>query len=170
MIMARASSTEKRLARIYYVEHGRTAKDIADILGRKPGTVGNWVQNGNWREERNARMFSNDARIREIKEIISNCASERIALAESLKEAQAAGDAEAAKAARVQMVGLSDEVAKWNKTLQTLQSADRVTLAQRLAIQDELFTKLRQALPGIYKEHILPFEERMLQEVIQMYD
>jgi predicted transcriptional regulator len=173
-----AKDKERKLARIYYVEQGKTAKWIANRLNLTEKTVGDWVKKYGWKEEQRARENSVDKRIENIKsvidDIIEDRASARVRLNElktELKQAQDDKDLEAVQLNRDMMsdikkeiVGYDDAISKWNKTLENFDKENVVSLSSYLYVMDEIFKDLQNTNPELYMKS-LDFQEEHVNKI-----
>jgi predicted transcriptional regulator len=173
-----AKDKERKLARIYYVEQGKTAKWIANRLNLTEKTVGDWVAKYGWKEEQRARENSVDKRIENIKsvidDIIEDRASARIRLNElktELKQAQTDKDSDAITINRdiiadikKEIVGYDDAISKWNKTLENFDKENVVSLSSYLYVMDEVFKDLQNTHPELYMKS-LDFQEQHVNKI-----
>lgn len=163
-----AKNKEKKLARVYYVEQGKSAKEIAKILNVTEKTVGGWKDKGNWKTARDAFMFSGKERIKNIEDIISNCAEQRLSLQKKYRDAEQSKDLNLAQDLLKQMSGIADEAAKWNKTLDNLKTATKVSLENYVHVMEALFKDLHNEHPKIFLQ-LIDFQEKHLNKVINKY-
>lgn len=156
-----AKDKERKLAYIYYVEHGKTAKECASLVDVTEKTVGDWVDKFGWKSERDNRLFSAKERITNIKLIINNCAEERLRLNEDLDKAIRANDADEIKEVRQKMASLSDEASKWNKTLANLDKESKISLEVYITVMEDIFKQLQLTHPKLYMK-LLDFQEDLI--------
>lgn len=138
-----AKNRERQTARLYYVEHNLTAKEVAQKVGVTEKTVGKWVDQYHWRAERDARNSSPAKRLNNIKEIISKLSEEWLQLNRQVKEMEE-NRAEAKEIAEVRsrIKGIDDAVSKWNKTLENIEKENNVPLATYISVMEDIFQAL----------------------------
>lgn len=159
-----AKKDEQKLARHLYVVDGKTAKECAELVNVSEKTMGTWVDKFGWKNERDALIFSAENRITNIKEIISNLAEQHLKLMADLKEAEKNKDAEAVENIRSQMASISDEAAKWNKSLENLEKASKISLAVRLTVMQDIFHSLNKYDSKLFLQTI-EFQEKYIHEI-----
>ncbi|CDF80578.1 conserved hypothetical protein, putative phage protein [Formosa agariphila KMM 3901] len=173
-----AKDKERGIARIWYVDQGKTAKEIASKLKLTELTVGAWVKKYGWKEERNARENSVDKRVDNIKSVIDDItedrSSARIRLNElkaELKEALKAKDEDEIQLnkdmisdIKKEIVGYDDAISKWNKTLENFDKENKVSLSSYLYVMDEIFKDLQSYDRSIYMT-TLDFQEQHINKV-----
>lgn len=135
---------ERRTGHILYVEQGKTAKEVAELIGVAEKTVGEWVNKYGWREERLARQASPQKRAGNIKMIITNLSEDRLELDRKTRQAEADGRQEELLRLREEMSRIDDAVSKWNKTLENIEKENQVTLATYLGVMDRIFQSMRE--------------------------
>lgn len=150
-----AKDNERRVARIYYVEQGMTAKEISERLGVTENTVGNWVKDGGWKDLRDARVASPDMLITSLKELLQTLTQKRL-------------EAEQEDAEPNVKVKLSDEIAKVSKALEAAKKEGSIPLATYLRVMEEVFDDMRQRLPKIYVT-LLDFQHDHIERIAQKY-
>jgi predicted transcriptional regulator len=139
-----AKEKERRTAHILYVEQGKTAREIADLIGVAEKTIGEWVSKGAWKEERTARQASPVKRADNIKLIITNLSEDRLSLDRRIKAAEAEGKSGMLPDLREEVSRIDDAVSKWNKTLENIESENRISLSTYLNVMDQIFQAIRQ--------------------------
>ena len=159
-----AKENEKKIARILYVEQGKTGREISELLSVSEKTISAWVNDGAWKSAQNARITSPQKRIENIKEIIGSLAERRIALGRELDEFERNKDLEAASEKRKEISQIDDAVSKWNKTLKDLDAENKISLSAYLKIMDEIFEAIRHFDEKQYYG-LLKFQEFHLNEI-----
>lgn len=139
-----AKDKERRTAHILYVEQGKTAREVAELIGCAEKTIGEWVAKFGWKEERTARQASPAKRADNIKMIITNLSEDRLRLDREIRAIEASGgNPEALAELRDRVSRLDDSVSKWNKALENIEKENRVSLATYLHVMDEIFSAMR---------------------------
>lgn len=159
-----AKKNEKRTARLLYVEHNKDAKEIAQLIGVSEVTLSKWVNAENWRDLRNAKLSIPAARIDNIKQIINDLSEQRIADSIALKEAESNADTEECKHIRIRIAQTDDAVSKWNKTLETVNKENQVTLSTYIAVMEMIFNSLKAYDQKLFYAS-LEFQEVHLNEI-----
>ncbi|MDR1172281.1 MAG: hypothetical protein LBL24_07505 [Bacteroidales bacterium] len=137
---------------------GKSQKEIAAFLGVSTVTLNNWVRDGNWKEERSARINSTASRSDNIHSIIDHLSGQQLELLKKISEAEQAGDAGKEKELRVLSKGLGDEVSKWNRLLADLKTESRISLSQYLEVMDDIFRHMKAYSLEMYHQ-TLDFQE-----------
>lgn len=173
-----AKDKERGVARVWYIEQGKTAKEIAQKLNVTEKTVGDWVKKYGWKKERNARENSIDKRIDNIKSVIDDITEDRTSarvrlneLRQELLEQQKEKDLEAIEISKDmisdikrEIVGYDDAISKWNKTLENFDKENKVSLSNYLYVMDEIFKDLQSYNQKLYMK-TLDFQEQHINKV-----
>ena len=161
-----AKEKERRTARILYVEQGKTAREVSDLIGIPEKTISQWVAKGSWKEERSARQASPLRRADNIKQIITNLSEQRLDLDRKIKNADSTDNAERLNELREEVSRIDDAVSKWNKTLENIEKESRVSLTTYINVMDQIFTAMRQYNPKLFMDTI-EFQDQHLHKVCQ---
>jgi len=173
-----AKDKERGVGRVWYIEQGKTAKEIAQKLNVTEKTVGDWVKKYGWKKERNARENSIDKRVDNIKSVIDDItedrSSARVQLNElklELQEQQKNKDLDAIEISKdmisdikKEIVGYDDAISKWNKTLENFDKENKVSLSNYLYVMDEIFKDLQSYNQKLYMK-TLDFQEQHINKV-----
>ena len=152
---------EIKLARILYVDQGKTAKEVATVTSVHEKTVGAWVEKYNWKVLRDAKANSPDLMVINIKDLLRSLAEERM-------ELDAKTDLDESQKSK-RKAKLADEASKWTKALEAAQNESRVPLGTYLNVMDKIFDAIRDAHPKLYME-LLDFQERHINQVASQYE
>lgn len=165
-----AKRKEQKTARIYYVEKGKTAKEIAALLGVSEVTISRWVKDGGWKAQRTAHVSNPDAQAENIKQLINNLAEQRLDLMKQLTELQKTPktDPKTINQIRAAIAQTDDGVSKWNKTLENIEKEHKITLAAYIQVMTEIFDALNTQNPKLFME-TLDFQEQHLNHVSAQY-
>ncbi len=157
-----AKEKEKSVARLLYVEHQLSQKEIADKVGVQEKTISVWVNENGWKAERDARINGPLKQIENIKSVISSLTEQRLELEEQRKSAKKLKDKELEFDLNKQAVGIADEISKWNKALSNLDKSNKITLEVYLHVMDDIFSALQQEDRALHTL-TLDFQERHIQ-------
>ena len=158
-------SKERDTARILYVEQGKTAKDIAELLGVSEKTISAWVQKYAWKAARTANVTGRQNRIESIKMIIDGFAQQRLDINAQLNDlVKSGGDKDEIANLRQELARIDSGVANWNKTLEQVDKESRVSLSTYLYVMDRVFKSLQAFDTKIYINTV-PFQEHHINEI-----
>jgi hypothetical protein len=158
-----AKEKELKLAQMYYVVHGKTAKESARLAGVTEKTIGKWIEQYGWKTSRDTEINSKNNQIDNLKQILSLCAEERLELGKQLNDAVKSGDLDLSKALRVQMASIADEVSKWNKALENLNKSSKISLEVYINVAESIWRALQAHDQKLYKD-TLDFQEMHIQQ------
>lgn len=154
-----AKDKEKQLASYYYVEKQKTAKETAVLVGITEATMNKWVNESGWKSQREARATSHVEQSDNIRNLISEMASQRIALSKELNKAMDGGDEGDVQNIRKQLAIIDDGVSKWNKTLENINKRNKISLNIYLEIMDRIFNAMRDYDQNLFLKTI-DFQEQ----------
>lgn len=159
-----AKERERRMAKELYMQ-GKTAKEVARLVGVTEKTVSRWVAKYNWKTLRDAKIYSAKSKVDNIKQILADLAEETVAIN---REIEKETDKEKLIDLRKRRNQLADEAAKWNKALEKLDNQNQVSLSTYIAIMEEIFNALK-----VYDEKLfyqtLDFQEKHLNIKAKQY-
>ncbi len=155
---------EQIIARLWYVEQGKSQKEIAQKLQRTEKTISGWVQKYGWKNERTARLNSLKKQQAQIHEILHLYGGQTLDLLNKLKQAQEKGEQELCLELNKKLSSISDDVSKWNKRLDSLHKDYKASLSTYLWVMDDLFESLRAYDEPLYLK-TLDFQDKQLQKV-----
>lgn len=159
-----AKEKEQKVARILFVEQGKSAKDIAVLLNVTEATLSKWVVKGNWRGLRAARIGTPVVRTDNIKQIINQLTDDRIAYSQELREAEQSKDAPLVMELFKRIANIDDAVSKWNKTLTNIDKDSKISLSTYLQVMEMIFDELKKFDEALYIK-MLDFQEVHLNDV-----
>lgn len=164
-----AKERERKLAYHFIVEQGKTSKETCLLLKNlgmsvSEVTMSKWVNDGNWRNLRNAKISNPQNRINNIKQIINDLTEDRIEKSKLLKQAEFNKDEEGVKQYRSEIAKIDDAVSKWNKTLLSVDSESKVTLSTYISVMEMIFDALNKFDEKLYLK-TFDFQEAHLNEV-----
>lgn len=169
-----AKDNERRLARDFYVKHGKTQKEIAEQLSVTEKTVGSWVSKFGWKAQRDAVQNAPDKAVENLKEVISQLTEERLNL--TREHHKVSEDKSLTSAKRVERIAeissakarLADEISKWSKALEAARKEDIVSLSTYIKVMESVFMAIKSEHPNIYLK-LVDFQEDHLMEVARKY-
>lgn len=160
-----AKDNERKTARILYVEQGRTAKDIAELVNVAEKTISAWVNKYGWKAARTANITNKGNRIENIKQIIDGFAQIRLDLQHEVnKLIKDKGDKDEIQNIRQELARIDNGVANWNKTLENIDKNSRISLSEYLFVMNKIFDALRDFDTELYIKTI-SFQEKHINEV-----
>lgn len=163
-----AKEREQKLARLLYVEQGKSAKEISTLVGVSEQTLTKWVHANGWREQRNAIVANPTIREDNIKNLINELSQQRLDLSKELRDAEANADLKAAADFRKQLAQVDDAVSKWNKTLQGVKKDGQISLSDYLVVMEDIFDNLRIYDEKLYMK-LMDFQEAHLNDVSRRF-
>lgn len=159
-----AKERERRMAKELYMQ-GKTAKEVARLVGVTEKTISRWVAKYNWKTLRDAKIYSAKSKVDNIKQILADLAEETVAINRQIEQET---DKEKLLELRKRRNQLADEAAKWNKALEKLDDQNQVSLSTYIAIMEEIFNALK-----VYNEKLfyqtLDFQEKHLNIKAKQY-
>lgn len=160
-----AKDTERKTAKLYYVDHNLTAKETAIRVGVTEKTISEWIRKYHWKAERDARNSSPAKRINNIKEIIGKLSEEWLEVDNQIKESER-NKAEAKYIAelRSRLKGIDDAVSKWNKTLEGIEKESQIPLATYIYVMEDVFQSLLKYNRDLYMK-LVDFQETHINNV-----
>jgi len=163
-VMVKRNTNELAMARIMFVEQGKTQKEIAKKLHRTEKTIGTWVQKYGWKNERTARLNSVKNQEIQINEILNHYANQTLKLLKELRQHQESGDDVQCLEINKKLTSISDDVSKWNKRLESLNKDHKASLSTYLFVMDDLFESMRNYDEDLYNRTI-DFQEKHLSTI-----
>lgn len=164
-----ASEKDRQLARYYYVEKLKTAKETAEAVGVTEATMSKWVNRFGWKTEREARSVSSGERIDNIRNIIADLARQRMELSAELRRTEEEGDPQGAGLLRSALASIDDGVSKWNKALDSAKKEVEIRLSTYIEVMERIFAAMREYDRELYMRTII-FQEIHIQEVSEKMD
>lgn len=149
-----------------YVEQGNNAKEIAQKLGVSERTVGRWVNDNKWKAERAAFVNAPTKRIGNIKEVISDLTEQTLELQKERRACNANGDKVRVKEINIELVGIADQISKWNKALAVMDKDNRITLEVYIDVMEDIFKCLHASNPDLHFKTI-DFQETHVRHISQ---
>lgn len=159
-----AKDKERRLAEFYYIEKGKTAKEISILINVREATISRWVSTSGWKARREASATSATSRCDNLQQVISELATERIELSRELKNALDIEDTKTANELRKQIASIDDGVSKWNKSLESAKKIATIPLHIYLEVMERIFTDLRTTDSETYLKTIA-FQEQHIEKI-----
>lgn len=154
-----AKPEAKKLAYIYFVEHGLSQKECATKAQVTEKTISSWVEVYGWKATRDARIFSTNQRAENIKEVLGGLAEETVELTRELRNTT---DRDAKNELRSSMASISDQAAKWRKTLDDIKTDGKIDLSTYLNVMEDVFKILHSKHPDIHHQ-LIDFQEDLIQ-------
>lgn len=163
--MADKKNSEKT-AYLLYVEQGYNHKEIAQKLGVNERTVGRWVEKNNWKSARDAYVNAPTKQIGNIKEVISDLTEQTLELQKERRACIANSDKARVKEINMELVGLADQISKWNKSLTVMDKDNRITLNVYMDVMEDVFKCMHASNPDLHFK-TLDFQESHVRYITQ---
>lgn len=167
LIRIMAKDSERRTAKILFLD-GKTQKEIASIVNVQEKTIGDWVKKFGWKTEREARFGSSKKQIENIRSIISAMAEDRFCIHNRIQKAKEDGNAIDIKSLQKEAAVIDDGVSKWNKTLENLDKENKISLATKIQVLENIFLELQNYDQKIFLK-TLDFQEHYLTKIASTY-
>lgn len=165
--MGKEKTSERRAAKVMFVEQLKTAKEIAEIVGVQENTIGGWITKYGWRIERDTKVNSVKKQKEQINQVIAAIADRRIQIEKEINDTDPE-DIETITALRSEAIQKADEASKWNKTLMNLDKSNATSFETYLQVMDDIFSDMRDTYPKIYMS-LLDFQENHIRKVQAKY-
>ena len=151
-----AKTEQRKLARVMFVEQGTNRKEIADKIGVREKTVGEWASTGNWDALRTEYVSRQENVVRNLKELVNRKTMELLDM-----ENDPACDPDAKSK-------VFDQLSKASKALQTARGENDITLSARVRIMEWVFGELQAEHPDIYRK-LVDFQENLLEKGARLH-
>lgn len=165
-----AKTRERSIARNYYVDLGKTAKEISLLIAVSEQTLTKWINDpkDNWKEQRLAKISNAEVRTDNLKQVINGLCEDRLTLDYQLKNAMRDKDSKAEAELRTSIARVDDALSKWNKALQALDKENKVPLNVTVKVMEEIFNELRVFNEKLYLQTI-DFQEHLINKIASKY-
>ncbi|RKR83197.1 hypothetical protein BDD43_3399 [Mucilaginibacter gracilis] len=177
-----AKKKERSIARNYYVDLGKTAKEIAELIDVSEQTLSKWINDPeeNWKEQRNAKVSNAEVGVENINQLINGLCEDRINLAAQLKKAESELEkttdiveknliVNTIQQIRKNLASIDNGVIMWNKTRSGLQKESKISFPEYMKVMEEIFMALRLWNEKFYLQTI-DFQEQHLNKVASRYN
>ena len=138
----------------YIVIKGKIQKETAELLGITEQTVSDWAREGKWKELRQARQQSTRTEADNIRQIIRLNSERRLEIEGEINTAVKVEDKKLEGELRSEANRLSDNSAKWAKTLREMEKNNKYSLGELINMMDDMFTDMRQSDPELFEKTI----------------
>lgn len=155
--VAMAKDAERGVARIMFVEQGKTRKEIAEQLNVREKTVGEWATKGNWEGLRAAHLTNSQNVENALRGLIQTYTEQLT----QMEREQGSNPKEKAR--------LVDALVKTSKTLEVVRSENDITLSHRVRVMDWFCSGLQKHNPGLHAQ-LLDFQSMMLEEAARLHE
>lgn len=159
-----AKEKEREIARKLFVNLNRNQKEIALDLDVTEKTVGNWVKDGNWRNERSSLINNTSNRAEKFKAVLEDFADEQILISQRIKNAEADLNFTEANALRKIATSIADQVGKYQKALEKLDKDSKVLLSTKLEVIEHLFQSMQEYDKKLYLSSV-DFQRYYIQSI-----
>lgn len=151
-----AKDSERQQARILYIDHCLTAKEIAGRLKLSEKTVGKWVDAGNWKELRVSKQSGPEVLISKYNELLASLLDKRL----TFEKKSTKSDDEKAEYASV-----IDEMSKISAMIERINKDNRPTLRTHIFCLEKFMTTLRNQQPKLFTEPLINFQIEYLDQL-----
>ena len=151
-----AKDAERGVARIMFVEQGKTRKEIAEQLQVREKTVGDWATKGNWEDQRTAWLTNSQNVERALRGLIQTY-SEQLT---TMEQSPGGNPKEKAR--------LVDALVKVSKSLEVVRAENDITLNTRLRVMEWVFNELQKADPATHLK-LVDFQAQLLDEAGRLH-
>lgn len=149
-----AKDNERQIARTLYIEKCLTAKEIAVKLKTTEKTIGNWVNEGKWKELRLTMQSAPDVLITKYKELLTTLLDKRLKMEKGEK---IEGE---------NMHSIIDEMSKVSAMIERLQTENRASLGTHINCIERFMNALHKDNPKLLVE-LIPFQEVYLTQLVE---
>lgn len=150
----------------YVVIQGKTQKATAEMLGITEQTVSEWARTDGWKEQREGRQQSSRTEADNIRQIIRLNSERRLDIEHEIADAVKLCDKKLEGELRSEANRLSDNSAKWAKTLREMEKNNKYSLGELINMMDDLFTDMRQHDPELF-ERTINFQQYYIRKKTQ---
>lgn len=159
-----AKDAERKVARIMFVESGKSRKDIATELNVREKTVGDWATKGNWEGLRTTHLTRTDNVVVSLKGLIQT-------YTEQLNDLERPGglpfDPDN-KPDPKEKSRLVDAICKMGKTLEAVRAEGDITLSARIRVMEWVFAELQKRDPATHRA-LLDFQSTLIDEAARLH-
>lgn len=159
-----AKDREKIIAKHLFVGLRKSQKETATIVNVSEKTMVEWVKEGNWKQERAARMSSVEAMYENGRAAVANLSDMLLDYQQERTKLAARGDKAGVAMIDGTIIGLTDAMAKASKSLNSFEKQNRVSLDIYLNVMESIFKALRDEDPKLH-DATIDFQERHVQEM-----
>jgi len=150
-----AKPEQRKLARVMFVEQGKTRRDIAAAIGVREKTVGDWVSQGGWEALRTEHVSRQDNVVRNLKALVNQKTEQIQELEATRMDPETLGK-------------LYDQLSKATKALDVARGENDITLSVRVRVMEWVFGDLQAEHPDIYGK-LIDFQEGLLEKAARMH-
>lgn len=162
-----AKDNERLVAKQLFFQ-GKSQKDISIMINVQEKTVNTWCRKYNWKEERIARVNGNKGRIEGLKNLIGKLTEKRLQLMNEMEKEENEADTQKASELYKRANQIADEISKYNKALENLDSENKISLSTYLEVMDGIFKDIEHEHPQIYMQ-LLDFQEKHISTIVKKY-
>lgn len=161
-----AKKKERGLAKRLFIDKLMSQKEIAETVNVTEKTISNWVNDGNWRQLRDAKLNNSKSRTENIKKVIEELTNMTLQTLEKIKIAEAEGNQEELLELKKETTRISQEVAMYQKALERLEKEFKISLSTYLEVMEDIFEALMKWDKKVYLKTI-DFQKEHLQNIAE---
>lgn len=152
-----AKHNERQIAQTLYIDQCLTAKEIAQKLNVSEKTVGNWVEEGNWKELRISKQTTSDVLVQKNTELLSLLLDKRLSLEKISNKTEEQRD---------EMRSIIDEMSKLSAMIDRLQTEGKMSLRSHIQCLERFSSALQNRNPKLFSQ-IIDFQTEYLRQLAE---
>jgi transposase len=149
-----AKTNEKKIARILYVQQGKSAKEVSELVGVREQTVGQWVELENWKTLRASHSSSPEERLKNLRTVVDKLAERQLEIMDKPEYDNKETD----------LAKNADQISKWSKAIEAVKRENEIPLSLYVRVMDRVFTALHMHDQNLFIKS-LDFQEKHLAEI-----
>lgn len=161
-----AKKKERGLAKRLFIDKLMSQKEIAETVNVTEKTISNWVNDGNWRQLRDAKLNNSKSRTENIKKVIEELTNMTLQTLKKIKIAEAEGNQDELLELKKETTRISQEVAMYQKALERLEKEFKISLSTYLEVMEDIFEALMKWDKKVYLKTV-DFQREHLQEIAE---
>lgn len=159
-----AKTKEQEIAKKLFVDFFKTQKEIAEDLGITEKTIGSWVNKGNWKALRDAKINNTANRAENIKKVIAQLTESTLDVLDQIKVAEFNQDKAEVMRLKKETTRIAQEVGMYQKALEKLDKDFKVSLSTYMEVFEDIFQSLQSWDSEVFLKTI-PFQREHLQSI-----
>lgn len=161
-----AKKRERGMAKRLFIDKLMSQKEIAETVNVTEKTISRWVNEGNWRQLRDAKLNNSKSRTENIKKVIAELTNMTLQTLDKIKTAEAEGNQQELLDLKKETTRISQEVAMYQKALERLEKDFKISLSTYLEVMEDIFEALMKWDKKMYLKTI-DFQKYHLQHIAE---